>query len=68
MFASKNIRNGRILKCKGGKHKPEKFGGTPDHSFIWNDSTDGLKCPDDLDRGWYIDIAKKRLKDFGVIV
>ena len=67
VFASKDVQNGRILKCKGGKHKPEKFGGTPDHSFIWNDSTDGVKCPDDLDRGWYIDIAKKRLKDFGVI-
>lgn len=67
VFASKNMRNGRILKCKGRGHKPEKFGGTPDHSFVWNDSTDGVKCPDDLDRSWYIDIAKKRLKDFGVM-
>lgn len=67
VFASKNINNGRILKCKGGTHKPEKFGGTPDHSFIWNDSTDGVKCPDDLDRDWYIEAAKTRLNYFGVI-
>ena len=68
VFASNNPDDGRILKCKGGSKRPEKFGGTPDHCFIWNESTDGVKCPETLDKGWYIEIAKKRLKDYGVIV
>jgi len=67
VFASKDMHKGRILKVKTSKKKPEKFGGTPDHCFIWNDQIDGITCPDELDREWYIKLAKDRLKDFGVI-
>lgn len=68
VFASRNPDDGRILKCKGGGKKPMKFGNTPDHCFIFNDSTDGVRCPEHLDKQWYIDEAKKRLKDYGVVV
>lgn len=68
VFASKNPDDGRILKCKGGGKKPMKFGNTPDHCFIFNDSTDGVSCPEHLDKQWYINEAKKRLKDYGVVV
>ncbi|MCM1439898.1 MAG: hypothetical protein NC131_11955 [Roseburia sp.] len=68
VFASTDLLDGRILKC-GGKHgKPEKFANTPDHCFIFNESVEGVETPDRLDRSWYIDLARKRLKDFGVIV
>lgn len=49
------------------KKKGEKFGNTPDHCFIFNDSVVGVKTPPELDRQWYIDLAKKRLKQFGVV-
>lgn len=68
VFASNDFRDGRLLKCGGQCGKPEKFADTPDHCFIHNDAVDnGVKVPDKLDRQWYIDLAKKRLKHFGVI-
>jgi DNA polymerase len=68
VFASKDIRDGRLLKNGGKRGKPEKFGNTPEHCFIFNDSVEGVSVPDSLDREWYIDFAKKRLKDLGVQV
>lgn len=66
VFASSDIQDGRLLKNGGKRGKPEKFGNTPDHCFIFNDEVIGAKVPAQLDRQWYIDMAKKRLKDFGV--
>lgn len=68
VFASTDLLDGRILKCGGKRGKPEKFANTPDHCFIFNESVEGVETPDRLDRSWYIDLARKRLKDFGVIV
>ena len=66
VFASRDMTDGRLLKCGGSRGRPEKFGNTPDHCFIWNQSTDGVKVPDHLDREWYIKKAKDRLKAFGI--
>jgi len=68
VFASTDPQDGRILKCGGKRGKPEKFADTPDHCFILNESVDGAVTPDRLDRQWYIDFARKRLKHFGVSV
>ena len=68
VFASNDQRHGRLLKRKQVKPKGEKFGNTPDHCFIFNDSVVGVKIPPELDKQWYIDLAKKRLKQFGVEV
>ena len=68
VFASKDMDDGRLLKCGGSRGKPEKFGNTPDHCFIDNGSMDGVKVPDQLDREWYINKAKDRLKAFGITV
>lgn len=68
VFASNDVQDGRLLKCGGKRGKPEKFADTPAHCFIFNDSVEGVKVPDRLDRQWYINEAKKRLKHFGVIV
>lgn len=68
VFASKDIQDGRLLRCGGKKAKGEKFGNTSEHCFIFNDSVVGVKVPQTLDKQWYINLAKKRLKDYGVAV
>lgn len=68
VFASNSQDDGRLLKRKAIKPKGEKFGNTPEHCFIFNDDVNGVKVPETLDRGWYIDLAKKRLKQFGVAI
>ena len=65
VFASKDKNDGRLLKCDGVR-KPAKFGNTPDHCFIFNDSLDGVPIPSKLDKEYYVTRAKERLEDFGV--
>ena len=67
VFASKDQRDGRILKCDGVRN-PAKFGNTPDRCFIVNDDITNAKTDwfPQLDKQYYIDLAKKRLEDFGV--
>lgn len=66
VFASKNSNDGYIGKIKSLGATVEKFANTPDNCFIWNESVVGVKVPDKLNKQWYIDLAKKRLEDFGV--
>ena len=69
-FASCDSRDGRLMACritsKGLEKK--KFGGTADKCFIFNDDLNGVPIPKKLDYSWYIDLAYKRLNDFGVNV
>ena len=67
VFASTRKSDGMIGRVKAGKAKPEKFGNTSEHSFIDNGDVHGKKCPGYLDRGWYIQLAKTRLAQFGVM-
>lgn len=69
VFASTNIDDGRLLKCKvlgNGEIKKDKFGVTPEHCFIENGDIRNMKIPKKLDRQYYIDLSKKRLEDFGL--
>lgn len=80
VFASSDPNDGRLLKCKyvdtvdkitgevlTTRIKRDKFGNTPEHCFIYNDSVIGVDIPAKLDKTYYIDLAKKRLFDkFGV--
>ena len=66
VFASRDPEDGRILKCGGTRGGEEKFGNTPDQCFIWDQRVEGVKVPDKLDKQWYIDKAKGRLKEFGL--
>lgn len=70
VFASKDERNTFIgkVKLKKGIEVIEKFANTPEHCFIHNDEVNMVDVPDDLDRQYYIDMAKKRLEQFGVKV
>lgn len=67
VFASTRESDGMIGRVKAGKAKPEKFGNTSEHSFIDNGDVHGKKCPDYLDKAWYIQLAKTRLTQFGVM-
>jgi DNA polymerase len=65
VFASTDYNDGRLLKCDGVRN-PAKFGNTPDKCFIYNDDLTGVRIPDKLDREYYVNLARKRLEDFGV--
>lgn len=67
VFASTRESDGMIGRVKAGKAKPEKFGDTSEHSFIDNGDVHDKKCPGYLDKGWYIQLAKTRLAQFGVM-
>ena len=67
VFASKDSHDGIIYKCKYDGKK-DKMGNTPEQCFICNDDIKGVKCPEKLDKQWYINLAKERIKKFGVIV
>ena len=69
VFASKLRGDGQILKCKHFTRetdKKDKFGNTPDRCFIDNSNINGKKIPSNLDKQWYIDLAKERLRQYGV--
>lgn len=66
VFASNRDTDGRLLKRKAIKQKGDKFGNTPAHSFVFNDSVVGVKVPPKLDRQWYITLAKERLRQYGI--
>lgn len=64
VFASIDDNDGRLLKCDGVRN-PAKFGNTPEHCFVFNGDIREMEIPKKLDRQYYIDLAKKRLEDFG---
>lgn len=65
IFASKSRNDKGIFKVNS-KDKPEKIANTPERCFIMNDDIRNIKVPNKLDKQWYIDMAKKRLEDFGI--
>lgn len=67
VFASKNPTAGGLTKIHATTGNPAKIESTPANCFLWNDSVEGIKCPSELDKNWYIELTKKRLRDFGVI-
>ncbi len=67
VFASKDERDGGLHKLSARTGKLEKISNSPEHCFIFNDEVNGVKVPEKLDKEWYITLAQKRLKDFGVM-
>lgn len=65
VFASKDDADGGLFKLHNNKMKPDKFPSTPLQCFIENDDVTGVEVPDKLDRTFYIDMAKERLRGFG---
>ena len=67
VFASTDDRDTYIGKVKpDGRTTGDKFANTPDHCFIDNSDVTGKKVPNKLNRQYYIDLAKKRLEQFGM--
>ena len=74
VFASLDPKDGKILKVKNKLSKKtntyslvgEKFADTPDKCFIENGNIHVMSIPAKLDRQYYINLAKKRLADFGI--
>lgn len=67
IFASKNDGDEGVKKVHATTGKPAKISNSPEHCFIYNDDVNGVKVPSKLDKNWYITLAIKRLKDFGVV-
>ena len=67
VFASTNKNDTYIGKQKTEDATIEKFANTPEHCFIDNTDIKDKKVPDKLDRSWYIELAKERLKQYGVL-
>ena len=69
-FASLDDIDGRLMACRNTEKglEKKKFGGTADKCFIFNDDLNGVPIPKKLDYQWYVDLAYKRLNDFGVKV
>ena len=65
VFASKEPDDGGLWKVKNDGSLA-KIEGTPEHCFIFNDDVNGVQCPKKLDKQWYINTAKYRLKGFGM--
>lgn len=68
VFASKDSDDTIIgkVKMKNGSQVIEKFANTPEHCFIWNAAVNFVDVPEKLDKKYYVDIAKARLKAFGI--
>ena len=66
VFASKSFEDTYIGKCKSKGATIEKFGNTPEHCFIDNDDINGKEVPHKLDKKWYIELARERLRQYGV--
>lgn len=66
VFASKNLKDTYMGKIKENSSTIEKFGDTPSRCFIDNGDIKDKKVDSNLDKKWYIDLAYKRLDDFGV--
>ena len=66
VFASKDKKDTYLGKLKKKGATIEKFGNCPDHCFVDNDDINGKCVPNKLDKNWYIDLAIKRLGQYGV--
>ena len=65
VYASKYSDGGLFWKSvRTGKYG--KVTSTPEQCFVYNGSVKGMTCPDKLDKGWYIQLALKRLEDYGI--
>lgn len=66
VFASCDNVDSYIGKQKTEGATIEKFANTPEHCFVENGNVNGMEVPKKLNKKWYIELAKKRLADFGI--
>lgn len=61
VYATADARRGTLYKVKAEDGQVAKIENLPEHCVIDNDNSLTLA---DVDRQWYIDVAKKRINDF----
>ncbi|HJE96344.1 MAG TPA: hypothetical protein K8V00_01870 [Ligilactobacillus acidipiscis] len=66
VFASNEQNSGMLLKFHATTGRPAKFPNSPEKCFLWNDEIKNQRITPKLDKQWYIDLANKRLEQFGV--
>jgi hypothetical protein len=64
IFASTNINDQGLVKVHKNGYEA-KINDSPVHAMIINGSVIGMKVPDNLDKRFYVNLALKRLEDFG---
>ncbi|EOI9112049.1 hypothetical protein ACMX6P_000487 [Listeria monocytogenes] len=66
VFASTNEKDGELRKVKktDNTSSSQKIANTPINCFIDNSDISTKKIPANLDKKWYIKLAKKRIEDF----
>lgn len=69
VFASTDPADGGVFKIKtdkqGDSENYSKFSNTSLHSFVENGDITDMKVPPKLDKKFYIDLAKRRLEQYG---
>lgn len=65
VFASKDKTNGTLYKQKKKGATKEKFASAPEHCIIYNNKITP-ETSIDIDKDWYIQLAKQRVVKFGV--
>lgn len=63
VFASNKPDAPSVFKVKS-ETKIEKIANTPEKCFIYNEDLTSVSIPDELDKSYYINLAKSRLNDF----
>lgn len=66
VFASTRETDGPVKKVKAAAGREDKFGNTSIHSFMVNSDITDVTVPEYLDKEWYVELAEKRLKQYGV--
>lgn len=66
VFASSDSNDTYIGRQKEEGATIEKFANTPENCFIDNGDVNNKEIPQKLNKKWYIELAKKRLNEFGV--
>lgn len=64
VFASTDPNDKGIFKLHRLTGTKAKIEMTPERCFIINEDIRGMEIPQKLDRQWYIDLAKRRIKEF----
>ena len=61
VYAAKDTRYGKLFKVKAENDSTAKIESLPEHCVIDNDNKLTI---DQVDKSWYIELAKKRINDF----
>lgn len=65
IFASQDDEPG-VMKVHAATLRPAKIPNSPESCFIFNGDVNSVKVPKKMDKNWYIELAEKRLSEFGV--